>query len=107
MTACADFRIPHIQPLEHEHLYGRFQGYIVGRGPPVPSNDGPGFCNAGKWFVRAGRAVPGVLGLGVCHGERSGIELRDDVLWDMVGCLLLRGGSDISLGSVVVSSQHE
>jgi hypothetical protein len=38
----------------------------------------------------------------VCHGERSGIELRDDVLWDTVRYSLLRGGSDISLGSVVV-----
>jgi hypothetical protein len=65
VTACADFCIPHTQPVEHEYFYWRFQGYIAGRGrPPVPSNDGPGFCNAGKWFVRAGRAVPGVLGLG-------------------------------------------
>ena len=46
--------------------------------------------------------MPGVLGLGVCHGERSGTELRDNVLWDTVGYSLLRGGSDISLGLVVV-----
>jgi hypothetical protein len=38
----------------------------------------------------------------VCHGVRSGIELRDNVLWDTVGYSLLRGGLDISLGSVVV-----
>ena len=38
----------------------------------------------------------------MCHGVRSGIELRDNVLWDTVGYSLLRGGLDISLGSVVV-----
>jgi hypothetical protein len=44
--------------------------------------------------------VPEVLGLGVCQGERSGIELRDDVLRDM-GYSLLQGGSN-TIGLVVV-----